>query len=117
LEGLKVENGRIFYGNLEYIADFWPFGTFYGHFGNLVVIWYIFPRLVYCIKKNLATLGGVGGRCRTFSRLRFSDKKLTKTISEASDQGDQMSLRKYDPKCDPNNFLSKFANNFFRGKK
>jgi hypothetical protein len=27
----------------------WPFG-------NLVVIWYIFPRLVYCVKKKLATL-------------------------------------------------------------
>jgi hypothetical protein len=31
----------------------WPFGTFYGHFGNLVVMWYIFfSVLVYCIKKN-----------------------------------------------------------------
>jgi hypothetical protein len=41
LEGLKIENVRIFYGNLEYIA---AFGTFYSQFGNLVVIWYIFPR-------------------------------------------------------------------------
>jgi hypothetical protein len=40
----------------------WSYGIFYGHlvyvwpFGNLVVIWYIFPRLVNCAKKNLATL-------------------------------------------------------------
>jgi hypothetical protein len=34
----------------------WPFGIFFGHFGNVVVIWYIFPVLVYCVKENLATL-------------------------------------------------------------
>jgi hypothetical protein len=25
-------------------------------FGNLVALWYIFPLLVYCVKKNLANL-------------------------------------------------------------
>jgi hypothetical protein len=40
-----------------HFMDMWsilrPCDIFYGHF---VVIWYIFPILVYCIKKNLATL-------------------------------------------------------------
>jgi hypothetical protein len=32
-------------------------GIFYGHFGDLAVICYIFPPvLVNCIKENLATL-------------------------------------------------------------
>jgi hypothetical protein len=29
---------------------------FYGHLVKFVVIWYIFPVLVFCTKKNLATL-------------------------------------------------------------
>jgi hypothetical protein len=48
-------------------AYIWPFGLFYGHlvhfrpFGIFcgrffMVIWYIFPALVCCTKKNLATL-------------------------------------------------------------
>jgi hypothetical protein len=32
------------------------FGTFYGRLVHFVFIWYIFPVLVSCIKKNLATL-------------------------------------------------------------
>jgi hypothetical protein len=36
----------IFYGHLVY---FWPFG-------RVVVLWYIFPVLIYCVRKNLATL-------------------------------------------------------------
>jgi hypothetical protein len=42
---------------------FWPFGIFYEAFGicydhlvHFVSIWYIFPVLVSCTKKNLATL-------------------------------------------------------------
>jgi hypothetical protein len=31
-------------------------GTFYGHLVYFVAIWYIFPVLVYCTKKILATL-------------------------------------------------------------
>jgi hypothetical protein len=33
-----------------------PDGKFYGHFVHFVVIWYIFPVLVSCTEKNLATL-------------------------------------------------------------
>jgi hypothetical protein len=50
-----MEKVGIFYARLEYIAAvryiLWPFG-------NLVVIQYIYPVLVYCGKKNLATLEG-----------------------------------------------------------
>jgi hypothetical protein len=35
---------------------FWTLGPFYGHLEYCVVIWYIFPDLVFCTKKNLATL-------------------------------------------------------------
>jgi hypothetical protein len=31
-------------------------GIFYGHLAYFVAIWYIFPVLVCCTKKNLATL-------------------------------------------------------------
>jgi hypothetical protein len=33
-----------------------PFGIVYGHLVYFLVIWYIFPVLVRCNKKNLATL-------------------------------------------------------------
>jgi hypothetical protein len=41
----------------DYLVSFWPFGMFWS-FDNFVVIWYIFPYfpLVFCTKKNLATL-------------------------------------------------------------
>jgi hypothetical protein len=35
-----------------------PFGKFYDHLVHFVFIWYIFPVLVSCTKKNLATLVG-----------------------------------------------------------
>jgi hypothetical protein len=48
-------------GKCLYIS--WPFGIFYGHCGFFMTIWYIgcsfgalFPVLVSCTKKNLATL-------------------------------------------------------------
>jgi hypothetical protein len=48
-----MENVGIFYGHKEYFMAvcyiLWPFGS-------LVVFWYIFPCLVFCVKKNLATL-------------------------------------------------------------
>jgi hypothetical protein len=52
-------NGRCWY-------ILWPFALFYGRLvyifcGHLVysmVIWYIFPILVSCTEKNLATLAG-----------------------------------------------------------
>jgi hypothetical protein len=34
----------------------WIFGTFYGHLVHFVFTWYIFPVLLSCTKKNLATL-------------------------------------------------------------
>jgi hypothetical protein len=33
-----------------------PFGVFCGNLVYLMAIWYIFPVLVCCTKKNLATL-------------------------------------------------------------
>jgi hypothetical protein len=50
---LIMENVGIFYGHLEYFTAIW---YIFGLFDNVVVIWYIFHVLVYCVKKNLATL-------------------------------------------------------------
>jgi hypothetical protein len=52
-EGLRLENVDIVYGHLEYFTDR---GIFYGYLVHFVYIWYIFPVLVTCTKKNLATL-------------------------------------------------------------
>jgi hypothetical protein len=55
----KRPNLGIFWRTLEWklllyiLVILWPLGTSYGYF---VAIWYIFPRLVSCTKKNLATL-------------------------------------------------------------
>jgi hypothetical protein len=40
------------------------FGIFYGNFANLGAVWYISPILVYCVKKNLATLIAVNAAKR-----------------------------------------------------
>jgi hypothetical protein len=48
----KIHIG-IFYFHLVY---FQPFDIFYGHLAYFLAIWYIFPVLVCCSKKNLATL-------------------------------------------------------------
>jgi hypothetical protein len=37
-----------------------PFGIFCGHLVYFMVSWYIVPVLVYCTKKNLATLFSIG---------------------------------------------------------
>jgi hypothetical protein len=37
------------------IHNSWPFGIVCGHLVYCVVIWYIFPALVYCTNINLAT--------------------------------------------------------------
>jgi hypothetical protein len=50
-----MEKVDVFYGQLEYITDIWY--ILWPH-GNLAAIWYIFPVLVYCVNKNLATLVG-----------------------------------------------------------
>jgi hypothetical protein len=41
---------------LENVDIFYAIGIFYGRAGYFMTIWYIFPVLVSCIKKNLATL-------------------------------------------------------------
>jgi hypothetical protein len=54
LEGIAMEAVGIFHGHVVYFKAVWyicwPFGIFY------IGIWYIFPVLVCCTKKNLATL-------------------------------------------------------------
>jgi hypothetical protein len=55
LEGLVVKDVGLFYGNLVYLAAiwymFWLFGICFGYLEYV-----FFPVLVYCTKKNLATL-------------------------------------------------------------
>jgi hypothetical protein len=58
LEGLTITNVGTFYGPLEYFVSHL---VYFRPFGNIVVIWYIFPILVHCIKKNMATLPGDSG--------------------------------------------------------
>jgi hypothetical protein len=41
------------YGHLKYFTAIW---YILWPFGSLLVIWYIFPALAYCVTKNLATL-------------------------------------------------------------
>jgi hypothetical protein len=54
LEGLAMEDVGIFYAHLKYLIAIWyilwPFGPICCHFGIF------FPVVVYCTKKNLATL-------------------------------------------------------------
>jgi hypothetical protein len=50
-----MENIGIVYGHLGYLR---PFGIFCSHLLHFRTIWYIFPVLVSCTKKNLATLYG-----------------------------------------------------------
>jgi hypothetical protein len=54
LEGVEMEDGGIFYGQLVYFTVnwyiLWSFGIFHGYLVN------IFPVLVCNTKKNLATL-------------------------------------------------------------
>jgi hypothetical protein len=49
-----VEKFGIFHGHLERIKmAIW---YILNPFGNFVAIWHVFPVLVFCVKKNLATL-------------------------------------------------------------
>jgi hypothetical protein len=45
-----------FYGHLEHFTAIWYMYFMAIRSLGVVVIWYIFPVLVYCVKKNLATL-------------------------------------------------------------
>jgi hypothetical protein len=84
-----MENIGIFYGHLVYFTLIWyilcPFGIFYGHLVYFVVIWTIFPVLVRCSKKNLATLRFVVKTIwkTTISELRRTS--LTEYLSAAID--------------------------------
>jgi hypothetical protein len=53
LEGLAKEDVGIF---LDMRSILLPFDIVYGRLVCFVVVWYNFPVLVYCVKKNLATL-------------------------------------------------------------
>jgi hypothetical protein len=48
-----MENVGIFFGHLDYFTVIW---YILWPFGNVMVIWYIFPRFVPRVKKNLPTL-------------------------------------------------------------
>jgi hypothetical protein len=41
---------------IDHLVYLRPLEIFYGHLVYFVVIWYIFPVLVFCTKINLATL-------------------------------------------------------------
>jgi hypothetical protein len=62
---------------LAYFMAIWfilrPFGIFCG---LLIVNWYIFPFLVFCSKKNLATLFPADFFCTTVSRLSQSYENI-----------------------------------------
>jgi hypothetical protein len=53
LEDLGMKKVGIFYGHLEYIKGIW---YILWPFGKLMAFWYIFPVLVYCVKKYPAAL-------------------------------------------------------------
>jgi hypothetical protein len=64
--GIFYDHFGILYSHLEYctaiwniighLEYYWPFGIFYGRLVRFVLIWYIFPALVFLDQKNLATL-------------------------------------------------------------
>jgi hypothetical protein len=68
----------------KYLMAIWnlsqPFGKFNDHLVHFVLIWYIFPVLVSCTKKNLATLAptkvGSGMRCDQEPILRLLNLQL-----------------------------------------
>jgi hypothetical protein len=51
-----MEDVGLFYGHLVYFTAICYTYVFCGHLKHFMVIWYIFPILVCCTKKNLATL-------------------------------------------------------------
>jgi hypothetical protein len=86
---LRTENIGIFYGHLVYFTLIWyilcPFGIFYGHLVYFVVIWTIFPVLVRCSKKNLATLRFVVKTIWKTSISELRRTSLTEYLSAAID--------------------------------
>jgi hypothetical protein len=49
-----------------------PFGLFYDHLEYFMVIWYILPVLVYCVKKNLAALIPTAFKSNEFATIRLT---------------------------------------------
>jgi hypothetical protein len=59
LEGLGMEKAGIFFGYFEYIKAIWHM---VGPFGNLMAIWYLFPRFgILCQDKSGNPEKGGGG--------------------------------------------------------
>jgi hypothetical protein len=54
----KSQFGKIFIYFMAIWNILWRLGIFYDHLVHFVFIWYIFPVLVSCAKKHLATLNG-----------------------------------------------------------
>jgi hypothetical protein len=73
-----LENGDLFYGHLEYFSR--HLGYIYDHSVHFVFIWYIFPVLVSCIKKSLATLLRTGT-----NRVMADSKRLDQCFVIAAD--------------------------------
>jgi hypothetical protein len=55
LEGIGMKNVGIFYGCLDYFMVIW---CILWQFGKFVVIWYVYPVLVYCTQKKPGNPGG-----------------------------------------------------------
>jgi hypothetical protein len=77
---------------LALFMDIWsilqPFGIFYGHLVNIVVIWYVFPVLVCSrYQKNLATLFCMSWCCETAGFTQVLRNESSKRISPSAGQG------------------------------
>jgi hypothetical protein len=81
---------KIFVYFMDILSILWPFDIFYGHLVYFVVIWYIFPVLVYRSKKNRAT---ANGNCNfVFLQTKFCPQMLPlnlfKFLDFLSDEAD-----------------------------
>jgi hypothetical protein len=67
----RILQGKMLVYSMAIWSILLSFGTFCGHLVYFMVIWYIFPVLVYCTKINLATLpvsqGQRGNHVPTFA--------------------------------------------------
>jgi hypothetical protein len=52
----RVSDWKMLIYFMDMWNNLWTFGIFHEHSAHCVFIWYIFPVLVSCTKKNLATL-------------------------------------------------------------
>jgi hypothetical protein len=77
----------------------WRFGIFYDHLVHFVFIWYIFPVLVSCAKKNLATLEKTDCILKKILKRTLKNKNKAKIpftqerfLNVSRGQGDQIEL-------------------------